>query len=399
VFVCAWGVVHVGWFARGQIIDTPVYESYGWAVARGDVPYRDFSLEYPPGALPAFVVPALGTEGDDSTFRQRFEMLMFACGAALLLAAAFALAALRAPSRRAYGAVALVGAVPLLLGSVVLSRFDLWPAVLASAALLAFLVGRNRLGAGVLAVAVAAKLYPVVLVPLAGAWVWRRHGRRETLAAAAVFVAVLVAIAVPFFVLAPAGLADSLWRQLRRPLQIETLGAAVLVSLRHLVGVDVEMHASAGSQNIAGAWGVAVGAVQSAVELAALAWLWVRFARGPAEPERFVRYAAGAVLAFVALGKVLSPQFLVWVVPLVALVGGRRGLAAGSAVGAALVVTQLWFPFRYWEYARSFDGTVTVLVLARDLVLVAALALVAWPTKPERAPARTSERARPVRTR
>ena len=58
VFVCAWALVHEGWFSRGQIVDTPVYESYGWAVARGEVPYRDFSLEYPPGALPMFVAPS-----------------------------------------------------------------------------------------------------------------------------------------------------------------------------------------------------------------------------------------------------------------------------------------------------------------------------------------------------
>ena len=38
-----------------QIVDTPVYQRYGDAIDDGQVPYRDFALEYPPGALPVFV--------------------------------------------------------------------------------------------------------------------------------------------------------------------------------------------------------------------------------------------------------------------------------------------------------------------------------------------------------
>jgi hypothetical protein len=101
--------------------------------------------------------------------------------------------------------------------------------------------------------------------------------------------------------------------------------------------------------------------------------------------ERLVRFAAAAVVAFTALGKVLSPQFLIWLVPLVPLVAGRRGLAASALLGLALVLTQLWFPFRYWDFALRFDETVSWLVLARDLVLVGVLVVLAIPLRP-RAP-------------
>ena len=76
VFVCSWALLHYGWFERGQIVDTPVYQHYGDAMERGEVPYRDFSVEYPPGALPVFVLPALGHAGDDAAFRRSFETLM-----------------------------------------------------------------------------------------------------------------------------------------------------------------------------------------------------------------------------------------------------------------------------------------------------------------------------------
>src|SRR5207253_2694790 len=42
--------------------DIPVFRSYGDRVLAGDVPYRDFHPEYPPGAFLFFVVPSLAPE-------------------------------------------------------------------------------------------------------------------------------------------------------------------------------------------------------------------------------------------------------------------------------------------------------------------------------------------------
>ena len=48
----------------------------------GQVPYRDFGLEYPPGALPVFLLPTLGPA---EHYRSIFEALMWICAAALLV--------------------------------------------------------------------------------------------------------------------------------------------------------------------------------------------------------------------------------------------------------------------------------------------------------------------------
>jgi hypothetical protein len=101
-----------------------------------------------------------------------------------------------------------------------------------------------------------------------------------------------------------------------------------------------------------------------------------------------VRASAAAVCLFVALGKVLSPQYMIWLIPLVPLVRGRRGLAAGALLGAALVLTQLWFPDHYWDLVFTLGGYLTVLVVARDLVLLALLAVLVWP--PQRTSTRTA---------
>jgi hypothetical protein len=61
----------------------------------------------------------------------------------------------------------------------------------------------------------------------------------------------------------------------------------------------------------------------------------------------------------------------------VPLVRGRRGVTASALLAAALVLTQLWFPFRYWDLALEFDTISSWLVLARDLVLLVLLAVLA----------------------
>lgn len=376
LFLVVWGVLHRGYFTSHPIVDTPVYERYGSAMDDGKLPYRDFRVEYPPGALPVFAVPALGDVGSE-TFRVRFEALMAFFGEAIIVCVALALVSLGAGRRRLVGALGFVSLAPLALGPVVLSRFDLWPAALTAAALAALITGRLRLGHVVLGAAIAAKLYPVVLAPIAVAYVWRRRGRREALVCAAALAAVVALAFVPFFVLAPGGLWHSLWDQASRPLQIESIGAGLLLVAHQVFGTGITMESSHGSQNLSGTAPDVLAAAQSVLQVVALFTVWVLFARGPARRDRLILASAAALAAFIALGKVLSPQFLIWLVPVVPLVWGRRGLNATVLLGAALILTQLWFPYRYWQLAIHFGALQSWLVLVRDLVLVALLVVLA----------------------
>jgi len=373
LFLVSFTLLHFGFYQHRLILDTFGYHRYGIAMAHGKVPYRDFRIEYPPGALPMFVLPAVDRPGF-SRYNREFQILMGLCAAGALLAMAWGLRALRAPPLRLAAALGFFALAPLALGSVLIYRYDLWPAGLAVAGLAAILAGRHRLGFAALGLGLAAKIFPGVLIPPAFAYVWRTRGRREALVCLGCSLAAVAVVVVPFLALSPHGVWSSIHRQASRPLQIESLGSAVMLAAHQLGDLHLTMVTSHGSQNLAGSLPRTLGAIESVLLVATLLGIWTAAARGPASRERLVRYSAASVTAFVAFDKVLSPQFLIWLLPLVPLVRGRRGLVASALLGLALVLTQLWFPIRYWDLALHFAAFPSWLVVARDLTLLALLA-------------------------
>jgi hypothetical protein len=297
--------------------------------------------------------------GRFGTYGHAFEKWMAGCGIAMTLLVALALARLGADTRHVLPALALVAVSPLLLGPVLLSRFDLLPAMLTVGALAALLWGRTRLGIAVLAVAGATKLYPLVALPVVLLWVARTKGRREAAACGAVAAVTLAAFFAPFVAISPAGTAHSLAVQASRPLQVESLGAAFLVAVHHVAGLHLTLHEDHGSRNILGVAARTIGGLATLLQLAALLLVGVLFARGPADRDRLL-------------------------IPLVPLVAGPARWKAGLLLAAALALTQLWFPDRYGQYADHLRLAESMLVLARDLVLVATFVVLVRALRPER---------------
>ncbi|MBV8599457.1 MAG: DUF2029 domain-containing protein [Actinobacteria bacterium] len=368
VFLGSWTLLHHLWYTAPGIVDTPEYQSYAHQIVDGKVPYRDFSVEYPPGALVPMLAPdATAVPGDFGSYGHTFEKWMAGAGVVMVLLFAFALGGLEPTLERSLVALSIVAVSPLLLGNLVLSRFDLWPAALTVGAVGALVREKRAVRALVLGAAIATKLYPAVIVPVGLAWAWRRWGRDAAVRWLGLVVAVAVAAYAPFFVLSPGGVWHSMSTQLSRPLQIESLAGAVLVAVHNGFSTNLRVYTTI-SQNLAGT-GVHAGEILSSLlQIGVLVALWVAFARGGQTRERLVAYAAASVVAFVAFGKVLSPQYMVWLIPLVPLVRSRL---AQLLLVAGLVLTQVEFPKRYWEYANNLSPGVGAVVLVRDLVLVA----------------------------
>jgi hypothetical protein len=103
----------------------------------------------------------------------------------------------------------------------------------------------------------------------------------------------------------------------------------------------------------------------------------------PEGAHLFVGACAATLAVTVACGKVLSPQFIVWLLPATLLVSGRFGRAAFAVTVCVMIATQLYFPVRYWDLV-SLETPAIVLLVIRDALLVALVALT-WP-RPQPAP-------------
>ena len=111
--------------------------------------------------------------------------------------------------------------------------------------------------------------------------------------------------------------------------------------------------------------------------------LWLTLARSKTDPrEDLVRYSAATLAIALALGTVLSAQYVIWLIPLVPLVAGRRGTVAILLLALTAALTHAWFPSdAYGSYLRNFDTTATCLLLARNLALLATAITLALPPR------------------
>src|ERR1043166_3749100 len=284
LFVVACALPWIGLY-RGHL-GTSIFQSYGDAVLDGRVPYRDFSLEYPPGSLPAFVVPSFGPAGDYDSW---FMALEAACGLACVALVGFA--------SRSRAATAYCALAPLALGPLTLQRYDLWATALATSGIAAVLAGRRRLGAVAFGLGAAAKIYPFVLVPAVG--------KR----AVGWFAAAAALLILPFAVIAPGGVRFALDRQAGRALQLESLGSSALLVLPSAGAFAPHVAFGRGSWNLSGGLPDALAALQTVLQVAAVVVVWWLYARGLQTRQRLLTAATAAVAVWIAFGKVLSPQF------------------------------------------------------------------------------------------
>jgi Glycosyltransferase family 87 len=365
--VAAGGLLNHHW--PGDVI---YYSQIGQRIAHGQIPYHDFYLEYPPGAIPVFALPSLISQYH---YVLVFRLLMTLCGALAAAAGVAAVARSGAGERTVGRAAVALGLGPLALGPLFLNRYDVWPALLVSLGLLALLSDRTRWAFGLLGLAIVAKIYAIALLPVAAVHVYRRQGRRELVVSLGVLAAVGLVLTLPFAAVGFGGLGFSFYIQATRHLQVESLGAQILVALDHLGLYHARPFVGQpGSRDLAGLTADAVGVLSSVVEIAAVLLLGVAYARGPANARRLLLGAAAALVAFAALGKVLSPQYLVWLLPVVPLVEGMAGAWALGLLGVAVVGTQLLF---YDSDGVASLTSVSWGVLARDIVLVALLGVLA----------------------
>jgi uncharacterized membrane protein len=356
----------IGPFSDTTVNDLFVYRSNADLLAGGALPYRDFAFEYPP--LAALALWLAGLPGrDEATYAVSFAIPMAVCALA-----GQQLAARLAGERRAGLTVAwLLALTPVVIGASLRTHFDLLPVAIALGGLLALARERPDLGFALLGLGTMTKLFPGLLAVVAVVWLVARGQRPAALRGAAIFVAVVVLVSLP---LAGSGYADSFRFHLDRPVQIESTPASVLFALggSQVTGTNLRPDRFK-SNGLDGGHARVVAALFAAALVLALAAVVALAARGR-DVRHLVLSGFAALLAFVTLGKVFSPQYVIWLAPFAALAWVWRQRAVAGLTAAAIVLTHVEFPSRYFDLINERTGVILV-VAARNAVLLIALAV------------------------
>jgi hypothetical protein len=333
-------VVQVGFWDHVNHVNLEDVNAYkGWSdiiVATHALPLEN-TWQYPPGAAFLMLIPRIG--GD---YGRSFVILMLLFD----LAGLFALVRLAKREGRDAGVWVWLFTMPLLFTLPVL-RFDLVPTVCAVAAL-TVIHRRPRWFGALVGIGAMVKVWPILL--LFGEW-----DRRRLLRA----ILVLVAVSAAVFAVAAA-----LWgkqtgfisNQDARGLQVEAV-AATPWALREVVTGEVpDVVQRFGTNEIGSGPAETISSALTVVTLllliAAAGW-WVlrereiRAGRDELTDDAVSRdFIFTVVLWFVVISRVFSPQYMIWLIGLTAVVLSSRRTRlerpAWIVIGAVIITAGLY---------------------------------------------------------
>lgn len=333
-----------------------IYQGWYEVLRTGTFPLDDVTWQYPPAAALPVLSPALVFWLD---YPSAFFVLCFAADLAVLL---LLLYVAPRPGRTLRGAWVWVAGVPLL-GPTVYARYDVMVTGVAVAALLAGARHPRVMGA-LTAFGAMLKVWPVLLLVAA-----RRRSAWGSAALTAGALSALFAVAMP-------GAFAFLTFQRDRGTEVESLGALVFHVARQY-GWDGQVLLNYGSVEFLGPYVDVVSG--AALALSGLAFGWLLLWRVRARtflPHTLADAAFVAVLMFVTTSRVISPQYLVWLVGLAAVClcfrDSRMKLPVGLVLAASFV-TVLEFPVWFSHVVASDALGVTLLFLRNGLLVLATL--------------------------
>jgi hypothetical protein len=315
-------------------------------------PYQAFDVEYPPVTL-AFIEAVNGPTRSDTARNVAIASLLLDVAVAGALAWGWG---------RRVAVVYLALGLPFLLLPFVYFRVDLLSVALAVWGLA--LVRRNRPVAGgvLFALAVFAKLWPLALLP------WFVVHRKWRALATTVATGAIGA-ALWFAWSGTDGVAQVVTFRHARGWQIESL----LGGFAHLV-TDAPTRIESGAVRVGDspAW---ASAVLGVVIVALVSWIWVRAAHAR---DRSVQLADGlvpltAICVVLLCSPLLSPQYLIWLMPFAA-IAWTPGRPMPTVLVVVATMLTMWLATGYVDLTNGQLGA-ELLLVARNLTLVTIVVL------------------------
>jgi hypothetical protein len=357
-------IFHASIGAGAVLDDVDIYFKYASWCLNGQIPYRDFTVEYPILAFPLFLLPRLVANGR-FTYYAAFAAEMLVLDAAIVWLLIRRVERTegreRVFSRLVWYSVFLVGQGPTPL-----ARFDLAPTLMAFWGALAWFGGRPASGGIVLGLGTLMKIFPGVVA--APALVFAGPGVSRAKGLISLALTVILGAGV-WFALGGSRFAESLGYHLDRGLELSSMPSNALILWGLATGEPLSVVFAHGNAELVCSMSARVASLAPSVLAGAM--LLVMIMRWLKEGEG-LRFAAAAILAFMVGNKVLSPQYVIWLLPFIAAIGGKTGQIARPLFLVTCVVNFLVFPWAYSGIGQ-FHPLAIGIMTTRNVLLVTLL--------------------------
>ncbi len=298
-----------------------LYYQYASNMLDFQMPYSDFNAEYPPFAMLLILLPGL-VSFSPFTYQIAFAIeVYFFLLAGLYFVYGIAKEYCDKPSK--YTDLYIIFSIILLdLG---MDRYDVFPIIMMLGSLYFLMKGRLNLSWTLLALGTVTKLFPALLAPLFIAYIWNKYGLRKALGGLVICIIIGVGSMLPFIITNPDTAFMFLTYHMDRGMQVEAVASTFIMFLSMFGLVDMGYEFSYGSFNITGAIPDAVAGMMMPLMVIVLVILYVIyiFKAEKEDPKKsfgnILLMSFMIVMIFMIVNKVLSTQYVIWIIPFVAL--------------------------------------------------------------------------------
>lgn len=348
----------------------------------GDIPIT----EYPPLSLIFFVIPRIFFS-DPFGYNIGYVIMIFVItivGLHLMRRTAESL------NMNPVWAMTIYSVLIALLLEYVADRYDIIPAVMTLASFYFFINKKMPAAFIILALAMMTKLYPAILLPIYLIIYMVERDWKGFATGTVWFLIGAAVVALPCLLIEPDLIMGFMGYHSVRPLEIDSFAATLIYPFSLFGLTDVWIQASTdagsyGSDNLRGPLcdAVAPWLTPIMMVLIVLFILWygnVRYRLEKVDERAFVLSAAIfiSLMIFILVGKVLSSQYIIWVVPFLALSlllmkDHKLKWRIFWLSVATVVLTQINFAYTYLVTGggESISSLSIIMILVRNLMLLA----------------------------
>jgi len=291
-----------------DLFDFGYYLDHGVMVLHGQIPYADFSFDYPPLALVPILIamiPALFTN-NVLVFVGSFQILMIICD--ILITVSIYLIGLRIYDEKKAFLAAVIYSAAFSTAYFVLTKYDAFPTCLLMGAVLFAVYGMNTKGYIANVAGFLAKLYPLIALPFLMAFNAKKTSlKQELVQAAKILIPVSLVVLIPVIIIKPTIILQYISGSLvRSDVYVNTPTYTLYTILHDVLGLALTPAMI--SNLMYGALGIIL-----------LLLLVLAFRKDHFGPQTLLKFVLLAIFSVVFCMKYHSPQYFLWFTPFICL--------------------------------------------------------------------------------